>query len=281
MNCPQCQTMNGPDAAFCANCGGRLAAAGAPAGAAAYPPAAGYNPAGAPAAYNAPGGQASPGYGAPGGYNETPPPYNPAGGQAPGGYPPGQYSQGEYQQGQYSQGQYQPGAPGPSVQRSNSSGLPPVNFDLTRLTTVDKIVAGATLVTMISLWLPWFSATYLGRTGGSISGTSDHGWLWLEFILALVLLVYLAARAAWAQLPFSLPVSHERLLMGATALQFLLILIGFLAVPSTDGIQGISISWDFGAFLALIGSIVAAGPVIYPMAKAFLDSRKAAGPRNY
>ncbi len=276
MNCPQCQTMNGPDAAFCGNCGGRLAGAGAPAGAAAYPPATGYNPAGAPTAYNAPGGQASPGYGAPGGYNEMPPPYNPAGGQAPGGY-----SQGQYEQGQYSQGQYQPGTPGPSVQRSNSSGLPPVNFDLTRLATVDKIVAGATLVTMISLWLPWFSATYLGRTGGSISGTSDHGWLWLEFILALALLVYLAARAAWAQLPFSLPVSHERLLMGATALQFLLILIGFLAVPSTDGIQGISISWDFGAFLALIGSIVAAGPVIYPTAKAFLDNRKAGGPRNY
>jgi len=277
MNCPQCQTMNGPDAAFRGNCGARLAPANAPAGAGAYPPAAGYNPAGAPPAYGAPGGQAAPGYGGPGGYNQMPPPpYNPAGGQAPGGY-----QQGQYQQGQYPQGQYQPGPGGPNMQRPASSGLPPVNFDLTRLTTVDKVVAGATLVTMISLWMPWFSASYLGRSSGSISGTGDHGWLWLEFILALALLVYLAARAAWAQLPFNLPVSHERLLVGATGLQFLLILIGFLAMPSSDGIQGISIGWDFGAFLALIGSIVAAGPVIYPLAKTYLDSRKGAGPRTY
>jgi len=77
------------------------------------------------------------------------------------------------------------------------------------------------------------------------------------------------------------PVSHEWLLIGATALQFLLILIGFFALPSTGGIQGISIGWDFGAFLALIGSIVAAGPVIYPFAKTYLDSRKTSGPRTY
>jgi len=166
------------------------------------------------------------------------------------------------------------------MQRPASSGLPPVNFDLTRLTTVDKVVAGGTLVTMISLFLPWFSATYLGRSA-SVSGTGDHGWLWLEFILALALLVYFGARAAWAQLPFTLPVSEERLLLGATALQFLLILIGFFAMPSSDGVPGFSIGWDFGAFLALIGSIVAAGPVVYPFAKGFLDSRKAAGPRTY
>jgi hypothetical protein len=158
--------------------------------------------------------------------------------------------------------------------------MAPVKFDLNRLTTVDKVVAVATLITMISLWLPWFSASYsaLGITSsGSISGTGVHGWLWLEFILALALLVYLAARAAWDQLPFSLPISHERLLVAGTALQFLLILIGFFAVPSTGGVQGVSVSWDFGAILALIASIVAAGPVIYPAVKSFLDSRKAAG----
>lgn len=268
MNCPQCQTANGPDAAFCGNCGARLAPAGAPAGAGGYTSSSGTplgnNPAGAPAGYDASGGYS------------TPPSYGPAGGEVPTGY-----QQGQYPQGQYQQGQYPPGASGPNIQRSSSSGLPPVNFDLTRLTTVDKIVAGATVITMISLWLPWFSATYLGRESGSISGTGDHGWLWLEFILALALIVYLAARAAWDQLPFSLPVAHAPLLIVGTGLQFLLVLIGFLAVPSTEGIQGISISWDFGAFLALIASIVAAGPVIYPAVKSYLDSRKAAGPRAY
>jgi hypothetical protein len=166
-----------------------------------------------------------------------------------------------------------------------SSATPPVNFDLNRLTTVDKVVAVATLVTMISLWLPWFSATYsaLGITSsGSISGTGVHGWLWLEFILALALIAYLAARAAWETLPFRLPAAHERLLVIGTAVQLLLILIGFFAVPSTGGVQGVSVSWDFGAILALLASLAAAGPVLYPVVKSYLDSRKApSGAQRY
>jgi zinc-ribbon domain len=176
--------------------------------------------------------------------------------------------------------QYQPGQAGPFAQRSST--LPSANFDLSRLTTVDRIVAGATLVTMISLWLPWYSGkdSVLGITStASISGTGEHGWLWLEFVLALALLAYFTARAAWEQLPFGLPVTHERLLIAGTSLQFLLILIGFIALPSTDGIQGFSVSWDFGAFLALIASVVAAGPVVYPTVRSFLDSRRAGAPR--
>jgi hypothetical protein len=176
--------------------------------------------------------------------------------------------------------QYQPGQAGPFMQRSST--LPPANFSLSRLTTVDRIIAGATLVTMISLWFPWFSASYsvLGATTtGSISGTGYHGWLWLEFILALALVAYFAARVAWDQLPFRLPVSDERLLIGGTGLQFLLVLIGFLAMPSTHGLPGYSVSWDFGAFIALLASITAAAPVAYPAVRSFLDSRKAGAPR--
>jgi hypothetical protein len=172
--------------------------------------------------------------------------------------------------------QYQPGQAGPYMQRSST--LPPANFDLRRLTTVDRIIAGATLVTMISLWFPWFSVSFAGfgaATTGSVSGTGYHGWLWLEFILALALLGYFAARAAWDQLPFRLPVSDEWLLIGGTGLQFLLILIGFLAMPSADGL---SVSWDFGAFIALIASITAAAPVVYPAVKTYLDNRKAGAP---
>jgi hypothetical protein len=279
MNCPQCQTVNGPDAAFCANCGTRLAPvmAAGQTSAPGTPP--GYGAPGSQGGYGAPGGPA--GYGAPagndaaGGYVPPAPGYGPpaSGYGAPGGQPPTGYPQ----------GQYQPGQSGPNVQRSSS--MPPVNFDLNRLTTVDKVVGVATLITMISLWLPWFSATYsaLGITSsGSVSGTGVHGWLWLEFLVALALLAYLTATAAWDRLPFSLPVPHERLLVVATALQFLLVLIGFIAVPSTGGAQGVSVSWDFGAFLALIASIAAAAPVLYPAVKSYLDSRNAAsGAQRY
>jgi len=229
---------------------------GAPGSPAGYGAASGY---GNQAAYGGPAGND-----APPGYAPPPTGYGPPGGQAPNGYP---------------QGQYQPGQSGPA------SGLPPVNFDLNRLTKADKIVAVATLITMISLWLPWFSGKYsaLGITSSAtVSGTGVHGWLWLEFILALALLVYLAARAAWDRLPFTLPIAHERLLVVGTAVQLLLIVIGFFAMPPTNGVQGLSISWDFGAFLALIASIVAAAPVIYPVVKSYLDSRNAAsGAQRY
>jgi hypothetical protein len=243
MNCPQCQTQNGPEASFCSRCGAPLAAA-----------------ASAPAGSAEPGGpSAPPSYGGPTGYP-------PAGGQPP--FPPGQPP--------FQPGQYQPGTSGGFTQRSN---IPAANFDLSRLTTVDKVVAVASFITMISIWMPWFTVSYtlLGHTdSASASGTGVHGWLWLEFIVALALIAYLAARAAWAQLPFSLPLSHEVLLIAATGLQFLLVLIGFVAVPSTDGLAGFSVGWGFGAFLALIASIVAAGPVIYPAVKSYLDSRNAA-----
>jgi hypothetical protein len=255
MNCAQCQAANGPDAVFCGSCGARLAPAGTPAGTGGYTSAPG-----TPSGYDTSGSSAGYGYGAPGGYNAPPTDYGPASGQ----------------------GQYQPGASGPNIQ--HSSGMPPVNFDLNRLTTVDKTVGVATLITMISLWLPWFSGTYsvLGVTdSASVSGTGDHGWLWLEFVLALALIVYLAARAAWDRLPFNLPIPHERLLIVGTGLQFVLILIGFFAVPSTDNVPGLSVSWDFGAFLALIASIAAFGPVIYPLVKSYQDSRKGAGPQTY
>jgi hypothetical protein len=185
----------------------------------------------------------------------------------PNGYPQGQYQQ--YQPGQYQQGQ-------PGVNGRRSSGLPSFSFDLNRLNVVDRVVTGATLVTMISLWLPWFSASYtaLGATShATISGTGDHGWLWLEFVLALVLIVYLGARAAWDRLPFNLPVAHELLLVGATAVQLLLIVIGFFAKPPTNGVQGLSIGWSFGAFLAVIAALVA----VVPAVRSYLSSRKAVG----
>jgi hypothetical protein len=251
MNCPQCQTANGPQSAFCGNCGAQLtvAPAAAPAG---YPPPQG---AGTPPGYAASG--APTGYGPPQGYD------------AAGGYNAG----GPQQSTGYPQGQYQPPAGG-GPQGPRPSSLPPVNFDHNRLDRVDKIVAGATFITMISIWLPWFSiswgsSTFQDAGSASISGTTGHGWLWLEFIVALVLIAYLAARAAWDRLPFTMPVAHAPLLIVGTSLQLLLVLIAFIDIPY--GSDGVGLDW--GAFIALLAALAAAGPVVVPAVRSYLASR--------
>jgi hypothetical protein len=275
MNCPQCQTANAPGSAFCGNCGARLAVsepAGSPGagyGAQGTGTPLGYGAAGGPASYDAPAGYDQPsGYNAPAGYDQ------PSGYNAPAGYNAGSPAQqGGYPQGQYQrpqgQGGYTPGTTGGSV--------PPVSFDLNRLTTVDKIVAVGSLIAMISIWLPWYSISWSGDTfqpagSASLSGTF-HGWLWLEFVVALVLIAYLVARAAWGQLPFAMPVAHAPLLIVGTALQLLIVLIAFVDIPY--GNLGVGLTW--GAFLGLLAALAAAGPVIYPAVRSYLASRNAAG----
>jgi hypothetical protein len=274
MNCPQCQTANAPGAAFCGNCGAQLAVA-EPAAA----PSPGYGPpqgTGTPLGYGANSGPASydapTGYDQPAGYN-APGGYNAAGGYNNQGTPPqqpGGYQQGQYPQGQFPQGQYQPPAPGGGYQPgSRGSSLPPVNFDHNRLTTVDKVVGIGSLIALISIWLPWYSFSYLGATD-TISGTTGHGWLWLEFIVALVLIAYLVASAAWDRLPFNVPVAHAPLLIVGTALQLLLILIAFIDIPyGSDGV-----GWTWGAFIALLAALAAAGPVLVPAVRSYLESRQ-------
>jgi hypothetical protein len=277
MNCPQCQTANAPGAAFCGNCGAQLAVA-EPAGA----PAPGYGPQGtgtplgygatsAPASYDAPAGYNAPGgYNNQAGYNNQGGYDNQAGYSNQGGYnnpgtpqqQPGGYPQGQYQQPPVQGGGYTPGTTG--------SGVPPVNFDVNRLTSVDKIVAGGSLVALISIFLPWYSYSYLGATE-TFSGTTGHGWLWLEFIVALALIAYLASRAAWDRLPFNMPVAHAPLLIVGTALQLLLVLIAFIDIPY----GGSGVGWTWGAFVALLAALAAAGSVLVPAVRSYLESRNA------
>ncbi len=66
MNCPQCQTANGPESAFCGNCGAQMTVAPA-AASGGYPPPQGagtplgYGAASAPTGYDAPRATTPPG----------------------------------------------------------------------------------------------------------------------------------------------------------------------------------------------------------------------------
>ncbi len=267
MNCPQCQAPNQQDSAFCANCGTPLAAAQAPAPQGGYGPPPGQ---GTPVGYGAPGGPdatgygGSAGYGAPGGYG-SPGTAAPTGQYPPAAPPPPGYPQ--------PGAQYQPRPASPGGPASQ------FRFDLKRLTRVDQVVGGASFIVLISIFLPWFTVTVSASTfgiaaSGSGSGTDAHGWLWLVFVLDLLILAYLVMRAGWEQAPVRFPMAHAPLLIIATGLQLLLVLIAFFVMPSNEGLAGVSVGWAWGAFVGLLAALAAAGPVIWPAAQTYMQSRQ-------
>jgi hypothetical protein len=285
--CPQCQAMNESSSAFCGNCGtslirpasrpgsaNSLGQPGTPPGPAAAPgmPWAPGMP-GAPSARGggqyAPGSQYSPGdqY-APGGQYAPGNQYPPVGQARPGGQYPsgGQYSPGggyPAAGGQHGPGhQYAPGAQSGPAPRPPAAAF---RLDLRRLGRVEQTVGGASLIVLISLFLPWYGLTVLDESF-SVSGTSAHWYLVIALLLALLLIGYLVVRSGWDELPVNLPIAHAPLLLLGTGLQFLLVLIGFLDKPT-------GLSWEIGAYLALIAAAAATAPVVIPAVRSWQDSR--------
>jgi hypothetical protein len=159
---------------------------------------------------------------------------------------------------------------------------PAFQLDLRRLTQVDRIVAGASLIAMISIWLPWYSVAwgsdaFESQGSATFSGTSLHSWLWLEFVVALLLIGYVVLRAGFPESRISLPIAHAPLLIIGTGLQLLLILIAFADIPYGN----LGMGWGWAAFIGLLAALAAAAPVMVPAARSYLESRNAnAGPRR-
>jgi uncharacterized membrane protein len=152
------------------------------------------------------------------------------------------------------------------------------NFAVGRWTLSDKVAGAASVVVLIALFLPWFSGSIssnnslgLAAQTGSESGSDAHGWLWLVFVIVLLILADLVLTAGFGELPVKLPLRQDQLLLAATAVNLLLVFIGFVLKPSTYGVAGVSIGWSIGAFLALLAAIVAVAAVTPPGRKR-LDS---------
>jgi hypothetical protein len=153
----------------------------------------------------------------------------------------------------------QPGAPSGGAGVAPAGGTPAFHFNAARWSTADRIAGIASLVLLISLFLPWFSVSALGFTV-SADGLGSHGFLYLVMIVSILILAYLVLRAGWDTLPVSTSVPHETTLLIATAFNAVLVVIAFLWKPG-----GSLVGWSFGSFLALIAAIVAVGPLIAPI----------------
>ncbi len=139
-------------------------------------------------------------------------------------------------------------------------------FDAKRWSKTDRIVAIATLVLFISLFLAWFGAG-ISIYHVTVDGLW-HGYMYITLIVSLAILGYLGLLAGLAHLPFKLPLAHPQLLAAATGLNFLLTLISFLTKPSGT-------SWQYGAYIGLVAAFVAFVPRVVPAIQARVASRKA------
>jgi hypothetical protein len=152
-------------------------------------------------------------------------------------------------------------------------GAAAYSFDARRWTRSDQIVGGASIVVLISLFLPWFSVNLaalsdLGITAGnaSESGTSAHGWLWFVFVVGLLILAYLVLAAGYQTLPFKLPLKHDQLLLAATGLNLVLVFLAFVLKPQPDAgmpeLAGLKVGWSWGAIIGLLAAIAAVVPLV-------------------
>jgi hypothetical protein len=160
-----------------------------------------------------------------------------------------------------------PGAPGRAV--GQAVAAPAFNLDIKRLTRNDRVVGGATIVFVISLFLPWFTVSD-GVFSASVNGLW-HGYMYIALILAIAVLAQEVLRAGFEQLPFRLPVGHEQAMLVATAAIFVLTVLSFVFKPAgaSNAFASVNWGWSFGAFIGLAAAVVA----VLPLGLPFLRSR--------
>jgi len=148
----------------------------------------------------------------------------------------------------------------PSSARPTGAAASEFRLDTARWSGADKVAGAATLVLFITLFLPWF-----GYGGQSVDGLW-HGFEYITLIVALAIVAYLIALAAVPSLQLNSAVRHDLLLLTGTAVNLLLVLIGFLAKPSASVFfVTVSADWEFGAFFGLIAALVAVGAAASPL----------------
>jgi hypothetical protein len=133
-----------------------------------------------------------------------------------------------------------------------------------RWSQAERTTAIATLVLLISLFLPWYTYSF-GLGSVSVDGLW-HGWMYIVFLLCLAILVYLVSRAGFSEMPFKMPISGDQLLLVGSAINLVLVVIAFIDKPGGVGFSGIG--WGWGSFVGLIAAVVAAVPLGVPALRA-------------
>ena len=143
------------------------------------------------------------------------------------------------------------------------------DVNLKRLTTADMVAGAASLVLLISLFLPWYTVSVPGASS-TLSGTGIHRFLWLAVLLSVVVLTYLIVHATvgWDSTPMN-RLSREPVLLGLSLVQLILVIIPFFDVPDTL-IQNVTVGFSYGAYVGLAAAIAALVMVLVPYIRSLL-----------
>jgi hypothetical protein len=121
----------------------------------------------------------------------------------------------------------------------------------------ERVLGPASLVLLVSFWMPWYSIGPI-----SADGLIAHGWLFIAVVDSIVLVLYVLITAFGAgDLAAQGRMSKEQLLGVITGVDLALVVLGFLLKPT-------GLSWSWGAFLALAAAVVAFLPFGLPLVRA-------------
>ena len=154
-------------------------------------------------------------------------------------------------------GRFQPAQPAHLPEHAAS---PAFRLELSRLTNSDRVTGIASLVLLVSLFLPWYGVNLLGISAEA-DGLTVHGYLYIVLLLCVAIIAYLVMWAGFEELPVRLPLSHEQRLLVASGLNTVLVLLAFLTKPDGTG-------WRFGAFAGLLAALIAMAPLVIPAVQA-------------
>jgi hypothetical protein len=146
------------------------------------------------------------------------------------------------------------------------------NVNLRRLTVADKVAGAASLVLLISLFLPWYTVSVPGASD-TLSGAGIHRFLWLSVLLSVVVLTYLIVHATvgWDSTPMN-RLSREPVLLSLSVVQLVLVIIPFFDVPDTL-IRNVTVGFAYGAYVGLVAAIAALVMVLVPYVRSLLSGR--------
>jgi hypothetical protein len=152
-----------------------------------------------------------------------------------------------------------PERPG-SRHNTRSTRRRPLILDTSLWTENDRIVGISSAILLVSLFLPWFGITLLG-TSVTADGLTSHGYLSIVMIVCLAILGYLVLRISPMRPVLPPARVHGLLLLAATAVNFALVVAGFIATPG-GGDWAPLLSRQYGSFAGGAAALVAvAAPV--------------------